>query len=82
MSVKEVTRSSTLGLGRLRRLSSSICSWMWGTWSLVDRRVIASGDQSKWRRGDGGKGGIWCGGGLSSAKRMEWSDRTELWRPI
>ena len=47
---------------------------------------MASGDQSKRRRGDGVEKGdcAWWGVvyRLSSVRRMEWSDRTELWRLI
>ena len=64
ISAKEVTRSSTLGWGSLRRWSRSkicSCSWVWGSWNLVDSRTSASGDQSKRRKGEGvelGEGGV------------------------
>ena len=53
---------------------------------MAERRVIASGVQSNLRRGDGvEKGDGVCRGVVykfSSVSMMEWSDKTELWRPI
>ena len=57
--MKDDTILSTSGDGSCRRhSSSSIWSWVWGSRSLADKRVVASGDQSNLRRrGWSGTGG-------------------------